>query len=341
MEMKRFCSIPFNRVALKVSGKVFLCCKAWLDLPIGNIFKSPFSEIWNSQTAKNIRKSIFDGSFKFCDKSKCPRIVSGLVEKEVNNKEFLDIIKEKKISLDRGPQLISLNYDNSCNLHCKSCRNKVKVLNKEKQEKIIRFQDSLIKSELFKNAARLVVTGSGDPFASAVYMDLFTKKIQKSEHPGLKITLRTNGILLTPGNWKRIKNVHYAIDKISISIDAATEKTYQVLRRGGNFNKLLNNLGFLKKLKKKNNIKVELNFVVQKSNYREMPGFVKLAKKFDCDEVAFTKIINRGTYNSEDYNGAAVHETDNPEFLELKKILMSPILEDPIVDLRNLSNLKN
>lgn len=338
--MKRFCPHPFNKAHLTVSGKVYVCCVEWLDIPIGNIFKEPFEDIWNSQTAKNIRESILDGSFKFCQTSKCPGIVSGLIEKEVNNTKFLDIIREKKTFLDKGPQLLSLNYDPSCNLRCESCRDKVRVLDKKRQKELIRFQDSLIKSGLFKNAKRLTVTGAGDPFASRVFMDLFTK-IQKSENPGVKITLRTNGLLLTPKNWKRIKNAHYAIDDISISIDAASEKTYHLLRRGGDFNKLLKNLEFLKELKKKNNLTVKLKFVVQKLNYREMPEFVKLAKKFNCDRVAFSKIFNLGTYNSKNYNEAAVHEPVNPEFLEFKKILMDPMMKNPIVRLRNLSNLQD
>jgi len=335
--MKGFCSHPFNKVHLSVSGKAFICCSAWLGLPIGNFFNEPFKDVWNSKTAFKIRKSILDGSFRFCSRNKCPRIVSGLIEKEVNNEEYLDIIKEKKVFLDRGPRLISLNYDNSCNLYCESCRNKVMVIDKKREEELIQFQDSLIKSDLFKNAKRLTISGAGEVFSSRVYMDLFTK-LQNKKNPGLKITLRTNGLLLTPKNWERIKNVHYAIDLISISIDAATEKTYRLLRRGGNFNKLLENLKFLKELKRKN-FRVKLNFVVQKLNYREMLEFVKLAKKFNCDLIAFTKNFNLGNVTSEGYNEAAVHEPRHPEFLEFKKILMNPLLKDPIVKLKNLSNL--
>jgi MoaA/NifB/PqqE/SkfB family radical SAM enzyme len=257
----------------------------------------------------------------------------------VNNETFLDIIKEKKVTLDTGPRLLSLNYDTSCNLYCESCRDKVKVLDKKRQEELIRFQDALIKTDFFKKVKRLTVSGVGEVFASRVLMDLLTDKITKSRFPGLKIMLRTNGILLTPGNWERIKNVHYAIDTISISIDAAAENTYRLLRRGGDFNRLLKNLGFLKELKKKNNIKVILNFVVQKQNYREMPGFVRLAKTFDCDRVAFTKIFNLGTFNSNNYHDAAIHDPRHPEFPEFKKILAGPLLKDPMVNLKNLANL--
>ncbi len=79
-------------------------------------------------------------------------------------------------------------------------------------------------------------------------MDLFTK-INEARHPSLRIDLRTNGVLLTPENWERIESVHYAVDAILISIDAATESTYRLLRRGGDFNRLLKNLEFVRELK--------------------------------------------------------------------------------------------
>ncbi len=337
--MKRFCSHPFNRAHLSPSGSVFVCCAAWLNMPIGNIFKEPFPDIWNSPTAKKIRESIHDESFRFCKWDKCPRIISKIVEREVNNETFLDIIKEKRVTLDTGPRLLSLNYDNSCNLYCESCRDKVKVLDKKRQEELIRFQDALIETDFFKKVKRLTVSGVGEVFASRVLMDLLTNKITESHFPELKIILRTNGILLTRKNWERIKNVHYAIDTISISIDAATEKTYRLLRRGGDFNRLLENLGFLKELKRKNNIKVILHFVVQKQNYREMPGFVRLAKTYDCDRVNFGKIFNLGTYNSNDFHDAAIHDPGHPEFPGFKKILADPLLKDPMVKMKNLANL--
>ncbi|MCK5057422.1 MAG: radical SAM protein [Candidatus Aminicenantes bacterium] len=336
--MERFCSYPFTKAHFSVSGKVYVCCAPWLGIPIGNIFSQPFDEIWNSAEAVKIRGSILDGSFRYCRADRCPRMITGLVEKEVHNREYRDIIKEKTTVLDWGPRLISLNYDNSCNLYCASCRDRVMVINKKKQEELIRFQDSFIHSDSFKNARRITVSGSGETFASAVYMDLFNK-IEKPMNPDLKITFRTNGLLLTPGNWDRVKNIHYAVDLISISIDAASEKTYRLLRRGGDFKKLLANLEFLKELKKKKPIRVKLNFVVQKANYREMPVFIRLAKKYDCDVVAFAKILNLGTFNSRQYIRAAVHEPANRAHKKFKKLLKQPIFKDPIVKLRNLSNL--
>jgi len=338
--MKRFCPHPFDRVLISTSGDVYTCCSAWLNIPIGNVLKDSFEGIWNSQKAQSIRESIFDGSYRYCDKNKCPRMVSGLLEKDFNDNYFRGIINERKISLVSGPRLISLNYDYSCNLSCKSCRNEVKVLDKEGRRKFIKFQDILLKSDYMKDIRRITVSGSGEVFASTVYMDLF-KKINKNEFPNIKIVLRTNGLLLTPENWKRIKNIHYAIEEISISIDAAREETYQILRTDGNYKTLLKNLRFVKKLKDERDFQLRFNFVVQKLNFREIPTFIELARNFGVNKVVFSKLLSKNTYRSGEYQEYAVHDSRNPMFKEFKNIINHLDLKDsdsPVVDFTNLSN---
>ena len=206
----------------------------------------------------------------------------------------------------------------------------------ERQAQLIKFQDSLLTSDLIRNARRLTVTGAGEPFASKVYMDLFSK-INRKELPNIKITLRTNGLLLTPSTWTKIKNMHYAVDMISISVDAATKETYRSIRRGGNFDRLLKNLYFIRGLKKNHPIKLKFNFVVQRGNYREMPQFAQFARRFDADRVAFTKIINLGTFDTDEYNNIGIHLPDHPEYPHFQEILNHPDLQDPIVRIRNIS----
>ncbi len=228
--MDKFCSFPFTRMYIIPNGDVHTCCAAWLPKPIGNIFRESLPDIWNSKSANMIRKTILDGTFTCCVSEICPRIVSGIIYRSH------EIVKRKKSAVQHGisryiplfrkcPQSISLSYDDSCNLYCKSCRSEKRILAKEKQQEILAFQQAFLRSKYFQEVRQLIITEAGDPFSSQVYMKLF-QNIQRADAPKLRITLRTNGILLTPKNWERLQNVHYAIDRIWISIDAATEHTW-------------------------------------------------------------------------------------------------------------------
>jgi len=337
--MSGFCPYPFNRVHISQNGEVYVCCEAWLKVSIGNIFNSDFETIWNSDIAQSIRESVFDGGFKFCNKELCPTIVSGSYEKGNIPAEFKGIYEKRQWKLDFGPEHISLNYDNSCNIQCKSCRKNLKMIDKVNAQRLIKFNDFLINSNLFKETKRVLLSGAGEVFASPVYMD-FLYKMDEKKFPNLKITIRTNGLLLNPVNWGKIKNAHYAIDEINISIDAATKNTYEQVRYGGKFDKLINNLEFVKKLKNNNHYILTTNFVVQWQNFKEMIPFIELAKEFNFDNIMFSQLDNIGTYSSEEYNSLAVHKQDHPQFKELIEIINKPIFKDPIIFLGNLSFLR-
>ena len=65
-----FCSVPFN--SLEIHNNVcFVCCPSWLPnkVELSNI---PLKDIYNSEPVVDIRNSILDGSFKYCNKELCP-----------------------------------------------------------------------------------------------------------------------------------------------------------------------------------------------------------------------------------------------------------------------------
>src|SRR5690242_17931823 len=76
----KFCDRPFQWLDPQQDGEVFVCCPAWLPKSIGNLNDSTPSEVWNSKAARDIRKSIIDGSFKYCRKDLSPRIKTNTLQ---------------------------------------------------------------------------------------------------------------------------------------------------------------------------------------------------------------------------------------------------------------------
>ena len=68
--------MPYLYFEIMPEGDVYTCCPAWLPKPIGNILKQDKDQIWNSKSAQQIRKSVTEGSFEFCDKSVCPSLIT-------------------------------------------------------------------------------------------------------------------------------------------------------------------------------------------------------------------------------------------------------------------------
>jgi MoaA/NifB/PqqE/SkfB family radical SAM enzyme len=331
-----YCKFPFEKIVIGMQGDVYNCCSGWLPIVIGNVFKEQdFNKIWNSEVVQAIRISMIDETYKFCNPGYCPYLIKGVYK--ISGKRALSDshkTKTQDVVLKKGPAIMVINYDPTCNLYCKSCRKRVITLSKEQREWLLKFQADLIESPLFQGVRELIIAGQGEVFASKIYLS-FLKSMNKKRFPHLRITLLTNGILFTPENWENISNAHYAINTIKISIDAATKETYAKIRGGGDFDVLLKNLEFISRLKKQKGFKLTANFVMQKENYREMPTFVEMMKTYGIDQFFFSKIVNYKTFSEEEFMDVAVHRKDHPEHSAYLEILRNPIMKEKGVALAN------
>lgn len=342
-----FCSKPFEWfevTQLNERGGVYLCCPSWLPVTVGDLKSQAVEEIWNSERALEIRRSIHDGSFRYCDRSRCPYLQteSGPVTKadEVQDPALRQAIDGRLARLPYGPKSIICTFDRSCNLSCPSCRSEL-IVESYAQDEILGIQQKLRK-EALPRAEYLHITGSGDPFGSP-YFRKWLQTMSRAEMPRLeRIHLHTNGILWTSSMWESLPaDIRLIVRSTEISIDAARADTYVVNRRGGNFEKLLENLEFIASLRRTGPLQyVKISMVVQENNFREMPDFVRLGKRFGFDVVYFGQLVNWGTFSPEEFSRRAVHFPAHPRHHELRLLIQDPIFEDAIVELGNLTDTR-
>ncbi|MGV6851824.1 MAG: radical SAM protein [bacterium] len=343
----RFCANPFRQFDLDTVGGVGVCCSSWLPTLIGNLYDDDIQEIWNSKRAQLIRESIFDGSFRYCNHKVCPSIQNGtlptLEQAAQESSTIKNIIDQRKLVLD-APYFINLCNDFSCNLSCPSCRPQQINLTRGYQFKRTNKLQKKLEKQLFSLPGEqpmvVNVTGSGDPFASKVYRE-FLYTVQGKNFPNLTFNLQTNGVLFTPRNWQRIHKIHHQIGTVLISFDAATEPTYNITRRGGNWQQLLKNVAFLVERRKEGAINfLRLDFVVQQANFKEMGDFIILAKRLGADQVRFSMILDWGIMGKKAYADACVWRKDHPQFSDFIQCLKTDVFDDPIVDLGNLTEYR-
>lgn len=344
----KFCSKPFDFFEAQDlgEGKAFVCCPTWLNVSVGKLTEQSVSEAFNSEINQEIRKSIFDGTFKYCNHKLCPVIQSDSLQniEDITDPRLKRIIDDRQID-NLTPFTYNLCYDPSCNLSCPSCRiNKVYLTEGPIYERKILIQEKIINEVFGKPHNRqcyMNVTGSGDPFGSKIFRDLLFG-IDGSKYPNVKINLQTNGVMFTPKYWENMKKIHNNIGNVLVSLDAATEEVYDVVRRGGNWKSLMNNLKHISKLRQQKLIDFfRIDFVVQKTNYRDMPDFVRIGKKIKADQAYFSLISDWGTWEVEEYNKHAIWKNDNEQFDDFMEVMKNPIFDDPIVNLGNVTEYRN
>lgn len=260
------CNAPSHQLVIDWKGDCFVCgCEAWLPISVGQIsdFDS-LASVWNSNTAVALQADIDSGAYTHCAVDRC------------------GVVHASKIDTTH---VVSINVDESCNLRCPSCRPAAIMINSgdEYDRKLAQVQHIRRLLEEFEEPCHIVMSGNGDPLASAIMRPLI-----REFRPGLKQTIRlfTNGLLL-----KKQLDDSLILDHITqyfISIDAGSADVYERVRLGGQWSQLITNLTWLQGAAKRTGAEVLLKFVLQQDNYQDMQNFCRL-----CIDMGFSGVINR------------------------------------------------
>lgn len=175
---------------------------------------------------------------------------------------------------------VSLEVTNSCNLHCIMCREHPSLNGKA----ITLNANPKIKKELgaaLKKAKQVGLFGWGEPLLFPNYGNLI--KELRSLNPKACLSFTTNGQLLTPALIEQI--IDAKIDFIIVSIDSADPKTYESIRRGASFARLVRNIELFNEIKSKRNASKPLlwmEVVIMRNNINQLLDILEFAraKKF-------------------------------------------------------------
>lgn len=348
-KLKKYaCKVPFKHIEIHQDGRISACCYTWLPVWVGNLLTDSIDDIVNNAERLRIQQNMRQGNFSDCN-DQCPQLNSLL-----HDRPTWDIIPIKNLDeeLETHPLWIYFCYDVSCNLQCPSCRDKLIVWKPNDENDIYgqrAKQIHLKTKELVERMLQehkkvnLSITGSGDPFASPLYWEYLLELSSKPIPDNLFITLQTNGVMMTPENLNAIKPIWKNISYVNISIDAASEQTYKVVRKNGNFKKLKKNLEFFDDLVYQKsfseNFNWQTNIVVQKDNFKELKEFVQWQLTYKSKPKIWTNLIAQWYHMSNDkFNDMAVWKEDHADYQLLVKILRDPVFLNPQIKLGNLNS---
>ncbi len=335
-DRKLFCPIPFKYLEITQGGDASLCC--YLKKSAGKIEGNNLLDVYNSSAAREIRASILDGTFRYCNLEACPHFSSGdlPLQKDCIDTPFEEIVAENLTIMEK--KSIWISFDNRCNLRCISCRNDFVKYSENDHRNVERLLDS-VRANL-SDLDKIGLCGSGDPFASPSLRN-FLYDFDASEYPNLKITILTNGQHFDEQTWDKMKKGRSAIKSVQVSVDAATKEVYEKIRIGGSFEKLRENLDFISQLRKQKHIKeFIISFVVNSINMFEMDAFVALGKEIGCDQVYFSYMVDWGSVSKQKYAELAVHLPTHKMHQDFRKKLEDPLFGDPLVLLGNIKKFR-
>lgn len=271
-----------------------ICSPTWnSNTSVGNPQELSIEQLWNSPKAQEIRRSVLNETFDFCNTDICWRILEGKLERrdEVKDPVMRNIIKNNITVIPGGPEFINIAYNPVCNLYCRMCRDE-RIVQMDEKHKNKTISD--LKNYKFFNLKRLIIPGSGELFANKDYIELL-QNINEEQFPKLEaIWINSNGVLFNERNWNKISHLssRYKI-KVFISTDSVCKETFTKIRRGGNYASFKDNLKTVRELRHRGEIsKLYFAFCVQRINFREMSEFVSFAHENGADSVHFEKLFH-------------------------------------------------
>ena len=194
---------------------------------------------------------------------------------DIKNSKFLYKSKSEL------PKMVRIEACSLCQLNCPACS--IRLREKEMPKDwlgYLKFSD--FKKFIDENdfIEEIEISNNGEVFLNPELNDIIKYAHQKN----VKLTALSGTNLNTVSNETLENLVKYQFKALTVSIDGATQKTYEIYRVGGNLNTVIENINKINEYKKKyNSIYPEIicQFILFGHNEHEIEDIKKLAKKLN------------------------------------------------------------
>ncbi len=141
-----------------------------------------------------------------------------------------------------------------------------------------------IAEEIFPKTRVLILSWATEPLVHKNIADFLS--IAKKKYKIPQVSIVTNGTLIT--NELAEKFTAGILDKLYVSIDAATKEKYEEIRIGSKYERFIENLEYLNDYKRKHKLKkprLVFNFVMMNRNISELPDYIDLVHRLGGKEI--------------------------------------------------------
>lgn len=195
-------------------------------------------------------------------------------------------------SLQSLPVEVHLQLAATCNLSCVMCSEHIRPLEDRRAVPRTYLSPELfekVAAEILPWSSQLMLGVGGEAMLSPHFLD-FARRARELHQ---EVHLMTNGTRIASDETARAMVRDLAA--IEVSVDAAQAGTYERIRRGSSFERLLGNLERLNRFRmavpEGERPRLSLCMVLMRSNVRELPGFVELAGRLGAERVSAWHVI--------------------------------------------------
>lgn len=184
------------------------------------------------------------------------------------------------------PSYIEIEVTTRCNIKCIICEHT--YWNEESRD--MSFESFKKVVDQFPKLKWIGLTGIGESFINKDFMKMLRYVKSKS----IYAELYDSFYFIDERIAKEL--IEMGVDRIFASIDGATKETYEKIRDGSNFERVINNVRNLIRLKKEMNAyypELDFHYIITKTNIHEIPQYIELVYSLNSEnsKIQFTRMI--------------------------------------------------
>lgn len=215
-------------------------------------------------------------------------LTSKLTPKRISNawkvwRSYRRSLNEGKSIISGLPISMAIEPTTACNLRCPECPSGLRSFTRPTGKLDTQLFEKIMQ-DVHEHLIYLTFYFQGEPYLNPQFLDM----VKVASKYKIYTTTSTNAHFLDDNNAR--KTVESGLNRLIISIDGASQETYESYRKEGDLTKVLegtkNVLKWRKELKSKGP-KVVWQFLVVQPNEHEIPKIKRLAKEYGVDKVAF------------------------------------------------------
>jgi MoaA/NifB/PqqE/SkfB family radical SAM enzyme len=280
---RRVCHIPEKGLYFGLRGQVYSCCfnKSYV---LGTYPHNSIREIWEGKTLKQQRRAI-----KNWDLSLGCQGCFDLIK--ARNLKALPIGNYDRFAPrnHRYPAKMDFELFNTCNLECIMCRGEFSSTIRKNREGLppiespydAAFFDQVEEFIPYLRSSNFL---GGEPFLIPQYIDLWERMAKIN--PGLEVATQTNCTVLNQRTKDLLERMKF---HIGVSIDSVDDKNYALIRKNGQFDRVLENLRYFRAYTREKGTLLSMSFCPMPQNWKELPDAIAFSNEWEMP-ILFTTV---------------------------------------------------
>jgi radical SAM protein with 4Fe4S-binding SPASM domain len=211
------------------------------------------------------------------------------------------------------PRFVQIEPVGLCNLRCRMCPIQFRVDANDASAALMDYDMFCRLVDQFPELEELHLQGLGEPLLHPRFFDM----VRYAARHGVEVSTNTN---LTALSDRRAQDcVRSGLARMHVSLDGATAKTYEFIRTGARFRRVLRNLKRVVDAKTRIGSalpRIYLVAVAMRKNLHELPAMVRLAARLGIDTLSVQYLCHDFTESS-----LPVHYLPMRDFVDREMLL--------------------